>query len=289
MGWQDRDYSRRKLRGGPLGGTASSADISTGSWILIALHVIAFLIVQMMEFDVARGTQARMVLVGGQPHPSAIIFYPIATRSFWTLVGVVLLVWYWGRRVEQMLGTWMLLGGYAVAGVIGGGVYFAIARLAPGLAAYPLAWPAAVVPLWAIPLWMRARQHTIQVVGFSLTLGPVCIATVAVIFGMAVLRVGSGAAALIAVGAVGAAAGAGLQLMSFSGLRQFAATRSRAPAASQKRAEPVSDDKTLDAILAKISQEGLESLTDSEREWLEAARLARSGRTGDDARREGNE
>lgn len=189
-------------------------------------------------------------------------------------------IWTLGSMVERRLGATLMMRQYILGNLLAGIACF-LALLASTMAEpAPLMIPAGAITAWCYSGWRHWQNEHANVFGKLMTLGNVIgIAAVAFI-GLKLLLNGSNAGPWIA----GAMAGAAGSLLSewIPAIRIASPTRTAAPQKTARssrkpktQSPPTNPGPDIDAILAKISREGIDALSEQEREQLEAARKAR--------------
>jgi len=271
MGWQDREY-----------GNEQYADADAGVWsrirrptgvalALIIVHGAAFLLVTLLRKDVVDGAGAGDALAWLARHPLGIFVHPYLTPRLLTAVFVVLAVWSLGGRLEARIGHARLLVVYLLGNVFAGGVYLALALVAPPLAAAPPDYPIGALAAWCGLAWRVLRQDPVSVFGRTMSTAMVYAISAAVVITLQLLAERQSAVAWVLAAGGGAGSGALAEWLWY----QIGTVRRRPrvrPSIHRVRAAPAVDEPEIDAVLAKISRSGLASLTPAEREVLEAAR-----------------
>ncbi|MFO0839897.1 MAG: rhomboid family intramembrane serine protease [Phycisphaerae bacterium] len=269
MGWSDREYMRDSA---PARSWAALGD-APASLALLTAHAAALLFVSMMRFDAGQAAADAMRLSAETATPAAILTHAWATNSFWTTVFVCWLIWVLGRPIESRIGGARLVLWYFAANLLAGAAYFAIAILRPAWATYPLTVPLGAAVAAIVWGWTQLPGEMTAIFGAAWPTARLA----AVLGGISALWIamsgGGGAAAWFGGGAV---AGLGAQVLVSLPRR---GARRRAEPARRERASKTRELDDIDDILAKISREGLASLTPRERRRLEAARQARLRRT----------
>ncbi len=221
-----------------------------------------------------------VVLRGGAGHASAILLHAFAANgAFQALLMIVSIAALGGlveRRVGPLRTAVLALAGSALAGL----AFFSVGRLAPPLAEYPLVAPFGALAAMGVCAWHVADSESVSVFGTLMGLRRVLLITAGVLVGLALFAAGAGAFAWLAALAAGGAC-APLSLIALSpGLPTRRRART-APKARTGRESPTLDVPEIDEILAKISRSGLGSLSDAERDRLDAARRTLRARSGD--------
>jgi hypothetical protein len=283
MGVWDRDYSKSDYTWTDGGSGWRSRLPSRGPLILIVLHLVGFFVVRAILSGEAGGVPVQFQLSSETLHPAAILLHPFGNRSIWTLIFVVYVVWVLGGRIEARFGIATLLGTYVVGTLIAGVVFLGFAQLSSEHSAYALDIPAGAMAAWVLGAWRRLRDEMVSVFGKLMTTAKLTVIGAAIIAGLTFLRGGPGATGWLIAAAAGSLAWPVVNTLSEIGsptARLHSSRRGRAAGtAPPQDAAESTDDAELDEILAKISREGLESLSPGERQRLEAARRARQRRS----------
>ncbi len=123
MGIYDRDYAREEdswgmgQRGGGFRRGAGPRTWSVVTWIII-LNVAIFLF-QVMRFDEFRvGTASRAEIFAG--HIYLLLTYQFVHADLFHLLFNMLILFFWGYQLQRTIGTKSFLGLYLGAGVFGG-------------------------------------------------------------------------------------------------------------------------------------------------------------------------
>ncbi len=287
MGWQDRDYYRES--------TWSIRRIDwapylppRGCVVLIGLHVAAFVLLWVAARDEGLTWRARITLSGENLTLPALLLHPLSTASILTLIFVALAIGWLGGRVEREAGTRRLVALY-VAGTIAGGLAFCgLGLLFPVLTLYPLDLPLGAIVAWGVHV---SRREAFEVVGVfdKLVRLPKLLAILGGIWAaLVLLRAGPAAIGWFVAAAGGAAAFYLIELtpawwrrIGRPDVRPSEPPRRRIRHIEHRPVRPHEPDAPdIDDILAKISRCGIDSLTDDERERLEAARRAKLRASG---------
>ncbi len=270
VGWEDRGYSSQ-----PSFGMQRAVRSLLGSIVpLLVLHALAFGVLAMMRFEVGQRIAVAFPLTATSPSLSGVLLHPVATPNLFTLLMVLWAIWALGRRVEADFGVKSAYAWYLSANLVAGLVFWLLARAGVAGANMPLEVPAGALTAWGVMLWQQRRNAPVSVFGFATTEGAV----------LAALAVGTAVLALARGGVGGlpwllAAAAGGATVLAPRAARVLAWRRRRVASSSSTAARPsrvaprVGND--VDDLLAKISREGLASLTAAERDRLESARQAR--------------
>lgn len=275
MGWQDRDYSDAPL-GEPTPTAAGLRRPPGLTLALMLLHGGALFVMLATAEGSATPPAAAITLHATSISLLGIVLHPIASAGLLTTLFVVLALWSLAGRIERRRGAMRLAVVYVIANTVAGAAYAATANAAPHLARAELDYPVGVLAGLCLLAWRHFRAEPVQVLGRMTTIGTVYLVCAAIVAGLVVLRDGVGSAAwLIAAGAGACATG----VLEWLPTARTAARRPRVPRrrpAPRRRTAPA-DDPELDALLAKISAEGIDALSEAERERLERARRRRLG------------
>lgn len=279
MAWWEREYWRDD---GPA--ALARARRPVGAIFLAAAHLTAFLVVSLAP-------ESRQALrpLSSDAHPLGLLFHPLAFQSLGGLLLLGLALGVVGRRLEEAIGTRALLSLYALGNLAAGVAFFAIARTQPGLARLELAYPVGGLAAWAVSAWRTLIIDTVQIARWTPPLRLLFAGTLAILCAMQLSGARAGGVAWLA----GVVCGALSVFVADRIAARFATLGPRRPRLlrrpEQRRVEldePASSvdeprqreapaaAPEIDAILRKISREGIGSLTPSERERLEAARRA---------------
>lgn len=272
MSWEHRSYSwdsGRDARPSPRNLLLTPVTLA-----LLIVHAMGFLVVQMMLFDVGRDAAAFFPLVGGASHPAAIVLHPVSTQSVLSLAFVLLILWSAGKTLETALGGVRLLRAYLAGNLVAGGVYFGLARLLPGSAQAPLMEPIGALAAWSALAVHHLGRELTPILGRNIPvrrLIAICCGVVALLM---LARYGAGSAAWLVAACAGGALPLALETARF--VRPWRRpVRRRAEPRPSRESRSAPSEADIDEILAKISREGLSSLTESERARLEEARQLR--------------
>lgn len=269
MSWHERDYHR-------VSDASAGYDSAAGgrsrlpppaSLVLIVVHAVAFCaLIVSRAADALQLSSANLGLTALLAHPLAIT-HPIALGltvfGIWTLAGR-LEARYGGARVVLLY----------VAGNLAAGLAFAsYASLLPSGATFSLAMPVGGLAAWCGAAWLGMRDEYVSVFGRVVSMARACAIAAAVVAGLVVMSSSSSASAWLVAAIVAGASGMLIHSygpsLSFRFKRRRPVTR---PAKAERPRAPSAPD--VDAILDKIGQEGVDSLSAGEREELEAARRA---------------
>jgi membrane associated rhomboid family serine protease len=279
MGVWDRDYTKAERRPGRRSVDWRSHLPCGGALALIIAHVLGFVVMLVVRHHASTTVLALFVLEGASSHPAAILLHPISSASPLTLLFVVGAMWTLGGRIESRFGTARLVWLYALGTIIAGTVYFGFAQMAPELAGYALAMPVGALAAWVLAAWRNLSDEMVSVFGRLVTvakaaaIGATSVATWIFFWnGPAatgwLIAAAAGSLAYLVVNVVRGNA----RVATEPPRREANAPR---PAPRRDDARPATAAPDVDEILAKINREGLDALTPTERERLEAARQAR--------------
>ena len=279
MGIWDREYTKASYGGGS-GAAWRSYLPPRAALLLIGLHLGGFFAVYMLRHDVGDHAVLPFMLRSDALHPAAILLHPFGNRSLLTLVFVIYVIWTLGGRITTRFGggrLWLL---YVLGTLISGVIYLGFAQLAPDLAGYELAMPAGALAAWVLAAWRNLSDETVSVFGRLTTVAKATAIGAAIVAGLVFFQQGPAA-----TGWLIAAAAGGLASPIVESIRRPRRPTTGVPWVSRDGAESSgrartgakrsADDRGLDELLAKISQEGMDSLTPAEREQLEAARRSK--------------
>ena len=241
---------------------------------LMILHGAALLLVLMLRGDVNTGVVS--ALTDARIHPAGIVLHPFATVSPFSIVFVLLALWSLGGRLELRLGAARLVELYVLGNLLAGAAYFGITRALPAMPAVELDYPVGALAAMCVCGWQHLRQNPVQILGRVTTAGTMYAVCGAIAVGLVILGKPMGALPWVAAVAGGSAAAPLVEFVA----RQRAARRNHIgwrgrPIPSPKSRPVVRHEPDIDAILTKISRSGLDSLTEAERDRLEAARRAK--------------
>jgi len=284
MGVWDRDYSKTYGSGAGGGRDWGSRLPSRGALILIVLHLIGFLIVHVVRHEAGEQAIVPFVLRGDALHPAAILLHPFGNLSLLTLIFVVYVIWTLGGRIEARFGVAWLLGTYVVGTLIAGIVFLGFAQLSAAHTEYALDMPAGALAAWVLGAWRGLRDEIVSVFGKLMTMAKVVALGAAIVAALAFFSGGPGATGWLIAAAAGSLAWPAVNLVSgIRGMRVPADVSRRREAALPEprsdRPQSSPEDAAIDDLLAKISREGIDALTPTEREQLEAARRAKLRRS----------
>ncbi len=272
MGWHERDYSsdtwaevgtrRGGLRWPPR-----------GAGFLIIVHVAAFVRVQVLFSEGAAHLVTAMTLSHESAHALGILLHPFATRAALTLIFSAVIIWLLGGHVERLRGRGRMLLLYVLGNVMAGLAFYPLARFAPAAAGIPLDSPAGASAAWCMLACTAMAGERLPLLGRYWRAWHLLGIGLAVIVGLmfAFHRLGAiGWLVALTSGACAHPVLAGLAAWRSSAARRRPVVRPPVP-----RRPLAAEEVDIDDILAKISRQGIDALTQAERERLEAARQAR--------------
>ncbi len=278
MGWRDRDYSKDEpwTQRGAAGAIFRWPSRAAG--VLILVHVGAFVLMLLIGTEPGGAAVVQnLSLSDKQAHPLAIVTHPLATRDLLSIIVTIFILWTLAARVEQQFGWRRMIALYAAGNLLAGAAFFTLARLWPPLAGAGLDSPTGAFAAWCVIAYRGMSDQMVPVFGRMHRLSRVVAVSIAIAVTLMLALRGLGtigwAAALTAGGCaepVIANVGGGLVRMPRrTHLRpsipdEDGGGRLRGP-----------DPFDVDDILAKISRNGIGSLTPRDRDRLEAARQAR--------------
>lgn len=313
MGWQDRDYSTEHPweRWEAEHGSGRRRDVSGPPRtviVLICIHVAAFVLMYMFESDpTSRDIGRSFGLSAESLAPQGILLHPYSSTSFFSVFLDGLILWTVGSAVIQRCGALSTCCWYVAGNLAAGVAFFGIGRTAPDCAVVPLHAPLGAFSAWLCALYLTFGNEYVMILGKMRRFGLLLALAFGVVMLAAMIFYRLSGFAFIGAslaGLAGAPLGAGLadvlRRVRLPDFRRPMPPRPRQPrrvvrpdeeAAPVERAVIRSSAQTstvtapapsrttapddIDDLLAKISREGIASLTDEERSRLEAARQAR--------------
>lgn len=278
MAWWERDYQKAPYRDRTSFGGGIRRPPS-GALALIVTHTVAFLVVMMLRFDAGRELAEKLALSADSSHGIGILTHPFATGSLLTLAIVIFVTWTIGARIEERNGTRRLFALYVAGNLFAGLGFFVLARLAPDLAQFELDYPVGGLTAWCVVSLRGLGGEQVNVLGKMQSVARLATICVLLIVGFTLALRGRAAVAWLAAIAIGGLTA--LVLERLPELRGWKLPRRRRPTRRRPTVRPsIRRDTTsepepqVDDVLAKISREGLNSLTPDEQKRLEAARRA---------------
>ncbi len=276
MGWHERDYSSDTW--GEIGTRRGGLRWPPrGAGILIIVHAAAFVLVQVLFSEGAAGQVTMLTLSQESAYALGILLHPLATREALTLIFSAVIIWLLGGHIERLRGRGRMLLLYVLGNVLAGLAYYAIARFAPAAAGIPLDSPAGASAAWCVLACTAMAGERLALLGRYWRAWQLLGVGLAVIVGLmfAFHRLGAiGWLAALTAGAGAHPVLAGLGAWRSSAVRGRPVVRRSVP-----RRQPAAEDVDIDDILAKISREGIDALTQADRDRLDAARQARLRRS----------
>ena len=267
MGWQDREYN---WDGEGSYGEFSWRPPTVTAWLL-GLHVVSFVLLQSVTLtDLSLGVA--LSPFGYSPEP---------WRGVLALITVVFVFLFLGARIERSDGPGRVLTLY-FAGTLGGIIgHLGIALLAPHLAGLPIGpVPNGAFAAFAMFGLARYRDEPVSFFGYPRTVAWVIGLLSLLTIGFQFWRMGPETVGWL----VGVFAG-GITATFLDGFdpvewwsawraaqRRKAVVRPSIPKHPPPDPEPDPNEGKLDDLLAKISREGFDALTEAEREELEEMR-----------------
>ena len=276
MGWQERDYSDDTY-GEPVAMSWGLRRPPPATLTLMILHGGALLLMLMLERGDGQAILPLITLVGGAAHPLGILLHPLATTRVLAAVFVVLSLWSLAGRLEPRLGVGRLIGLYLAGNLAAGAVYFGVASGLAPLATAPLDYPVGGLASLCMAAWRSLRNDPVQVFGRVTSVAKVYAVCAAIAIALEIVRSGLGAGAWVLAALAGAAGALPVERWPRWrwSLRRTPRRKARMSVPRARTAAPPVEDIDVDEILAKISRSGIASLTDAERDRLEAARRAK--------------
>lgn len=270
MGWREREYHHE---GDSYGAPWPEFLPPSATLGLITAHLTGFFVVLMVNAGVGV-REARWFPMTADAPPIAILLHPFANRSFTTVAGVLLALYWLGRRLEPRMGSRAMLIFYLAGNLAAGVIYFALSHIWPSVAHMPMTAPVGGLACLAAIAWRRLAGEVTPVFGAWAPAPRFVAFWVAVLIAWNLISAQGNPVAWLAATMGGGMVGVG------PGLR-FGRPRINLPRLrSVRRARPIEpDDQDIDDILAKISRDGIDSLTEHEKSRLEEARRARLRRS----------
>lgn len=290
MGWEDRSYSQgAEYR-------EESAQIRSlipprATLLLLGAQFVGWVVFSYLVLG--KGVAPTwFVLLGQESHPAAILLHPLAAKGPVQMLVVLLAIWSLAGRVEENSGASRMIAGYLAGNALAGIAFFAFGRLSPALASYELVAPLGAIAAWSATAWQWQRYEALNIFGTEISVRRIVLFGALIVVAVGLVQAGGGAIAWITALVAGAAASplidiafslsvprVALPRRTQQGARPPIRRRVRAKAPKGPPPEEMIDD--IDEILAKISRNGITSLSDDEKQRLERARLARLGREND--------
>lgn len=276
MSWRERDYHR-----------SMSFDLSRvlrewqppwGVIGIVALHVVLETFFTQVP-GAAAWAERHATLSDSSSSPLAILLHPWAATPGLSFFFTLLAVGGLGAQLEGRLGTVRILLLYLFGNLAAGVGFFALTRFAPHATFVALTAPIGGLAAWLAATWRSMRDETIVVFGKFI---PVSQFTSLLAFGFVVLLLVAskqnpmGWVVALAMGAL-----IGAARLDSSRVRWPRRSRARRVVTDEQFDEEFFADLDvrscppqveIDDILAKISANGIQSLTPQERDRLESAR-----------------
>ena len=276
MGWRERDYSREIWAESATGGRTFRWP-PRGAAVLIGLHVAAFVLLSVIASEGGEHIANLLPLSESTAHPLAIFLHPLAAREVFSLILTILVIWLLAAPIERRDGAGRMVSLYVAGNLLAGLVFFAMARFWPILAGMELDYPAGAFAAWCIAAYRGMASEMVPIFGQLRRVSRVVGICLAVVIGLMLAFHGLGAIGWLGALLAGACAEPLLQrliLLLKPGERP--PRRSRvSPSIPRARSSKQPEEPDIDSILAKISVQGIDSLTQEERNRLEAARQAK--------------
>jgi membrane associated rhomboid family serine protease len=273
LGWHDRDYADG-VQGDSVAARWGITRPPPATLALMVLHGAAYLL--MVALGQSQGLAGRLVLSGGAANRLGILLHQLGTTSFPTALFVVLALWSVGGRLETRLGKRHLLALYVVCNLAAGAAYLAVARGVPALAALPLDYPVGGLAGFCVVAALRLRNEAVLVFGRVTSAPKLYVVCGAIVIVLAIADARLGAVGWLSSLIAGGLAALLVEYWTLVEPRQYPVRRKVRRALPRAVPPPiVLEEPDIDDLLAKISREGLASLTDAERRRLEAARQAK--------------
>ncbi len=264
MSWRDRDYNHPAFRDAFSGVTIREWLPPAGTLTILLLHLLApwFLPRELLLSPV---------------DPVGILIHPLLAPPLLGSLLTFVALWWLGARIERERGTAATIGLYVAGNLVAGLSAYGFARAAPGLAAVPVL-PLGALAAWALVLWGVSAWDESPIFGRFFPTRRVLGIAALVLAAYVISNYRTRSLSPLIAGLAGLATG---WVFEISRQHQPAASAPRRAErkAVRRAAQPppsrIEAEPEIDPILAKISREGLASLTDEERALLEAARQAK--------------
>lgn len=298
MSWRERDYTWFPEGEGFSGGGWRYLLPPPATLGLVVAHLAGWVFVVILRESVSPEAAGALSL-DDKIRPWAILTHPIGAASGLLSSFSVLCLWSLAGRVESQMGRARMLVLYAFGNVFAGLAYVAVAGFSPLNALAPLSMPAGALMALAVTAWRRLPFESVSLLGRFLPLK-----NLIVILGgssglLVAMNYRAGALAWLIAAICGGFFAPVVEAAEAwrrrRGSRMGVAVRmGRRRGENQGRAREGDDDARrkesteaetadeVDDILAKISQGGMQSLTDAEKARLESARQMRLRRSRSD-------
>lgn len=271
----DRDYARSDDDNNVFDSPSFQAPPS-GAKALLIIHAIAAVFVLAAEMQILIWPVEMIRLSGESQSFTGVFLHPVS-GGFWGILSSGLIIWILGGMIERRFGQQIMLRQYVLGNLVAGFAYWTALQLRPVPEAIPLEIPAGAAAAWCFTAWRRMQMEQRNVFGRDMTVGNLIGIVALILIGIRlVMHQGNALPWLVAalLGSLTSPLSESLPVIRFK-LReqtQRAAPRPRSRPKPKPEPPPGPD---IDAILAKISREGIDALSNEERELLEAARRAR--------------
>ena len=279
MTWWEREYNQER-------------DESRGviprlppllSRTLLGVHVAAFVLMLLLWNSDGRFIVAAISLSDKSLSPWGILFHPFASVEFFPVLFTVITIWAFGTLLEERLGRGRFLAIYFAGNLVAGVAFYFFARFFPRLSAMPLDYPVGALAGWTLAAYRSYDSEQGSLLGMMMPVSRIILIFAGFTLILTLLVHQASAAGWLLAALVGALAALGVQSVPAleGAFFPIASSRARPRPARPGRRLPgprtplVSAVPDIDDILAKISRDGLSSLSPAERERLEAARQSR--------------
>lgn len=271
----DRDYARSDGNEGVFDASGFRAP-DFGAKLLLIIHGIAAVFVLGADMQIVDWPVQSIRLSGENQQALGILLHPVSGPLL-SVIFSGLVIWMLGGAIERNFGTEELLKQYLLGNLVAGGLFWIIITLQPNPEAAPLEIPAGAAAAWCFTAWQRMQVEQRQLFNRDITVGNL-IGIAAIIFILTrLLFFGSNGVPMI-LAALGASmtslVSESLPVIRFK-LRESKERNARHRPAKRSSTPKPKPGPDIDAILAKISREGIEALTDGEHDQLEEARRAK--------------
>jgi membrane associated rhomboid family serine protease len=274
MGWRDRDYTQPSYREEVFApGLIKRPQPTTLTLMLV--HGSAFVLLMLLAMAHRFDMQVWPSLSNPFAHPAGILLHPFATLKIMSALFVVLALWSLAGRVEEVLGGKRMLLRYGVGCLAAGAAAFGWGQALGSTWGAELETPVGGLAALLVAAATHLRFESASVLGRVMPVPRMYWIAAGIV--VALRLVMGGAAAIPWVLTVGAGLLIGWNIEraaqrrpTLGGTARHRGVSPRVPTRRRDVAEPEIDD-----ILDKISAQGMEALTDAERERLEAARRAK--------------
>ncbi len=263
MGVWDRDYAQPERANAPQPWPISRPPPAALG--LLVVHGLAFLIAVGMRND-AEAAASTLALHTPPNAWYAVLTHAIASANLISVLSTAYVIWALGGWLERRGGGAYMLTLYACA-IVGAGVTYRLLAQT-GMPAAELDHPLGVLASWAFVTARLARHEAVPLFGRVFTMPQIIGGIAALMLLFMMLAHGAGAGILIA-SAVAGAATAPLAIALHAVMVRKPRNRTR------QAAPPPVSEPDIDDVLAKISRQGIDSLTADERRRLETARRAK--------------